>query len=58
MAKKIRIEMTRKQAMEYGLLICECGWPKNNHFDFGKKVCAHTKACKGYKEVARVGKLI
>jgi len=56
--KAIRIQMSRKQAMELGLLVCECGYPKNNHFDFGKKVCAHNKECKGYKEKAKVGKLI
>lgn len=56
--KPVRIQMTKKQAMELGLLVCECGYPKNNHFNFGKKLCAHTDKCKGYKEVARVGKLI
>ena len=58
MSTKIRIEMTRRQAYSFGLLICECGYPKNNHFDFGKKVCPHTNECKGYKEIARVGKLL
>lgn len=56
--RKVRIEMTTKDAMALGLLVCECGWPKNNHFVFGKKQCAHNKKCTGYKEKARRGKLI
>lgn len=56
--KTITIKFTMKDARSLGLLVCECGYPKNNHFDFGKKVCAHTDKCKGYKEVPRYGKLI
>lgn len=52
------MEFTKKEAESLGLLTCECGYPKNNHFDFGKKVCAHTENCTGYKEVARVGKIL
>lgn len=54
----MKIEMTRKQATKLGLLICQCGYPKNNHFDFGKKLCAHNSKCKGYKETARYGRII
>lgn len=61
------IEMTEEEAMSLGLLACEsCGHPKNNHFDFRShdgerdKPCAHCpkEECKGYKPVARVGKLV
>lgn len=56
--KYVTIKMTQQEGYERGLLVCECGWPKNNHYDFGKKECAHNNTCTGYKEVARVGKLI
>lgn len=56
--KSVVIKYTRMQAKELGLLVCECGWPENNHFSFGKKVCAHNPTCKGYKEKAKIGKLI
>jgi len=53
----ITIQMSRQEAERMGLLICKCGWPKNNHFNFTPYRCAHTKACTGYKEISRVGKL-
>lgn len=58
MSRSITIKMSRKDAKELGLLVCQCGWPKNNHFDFGEKKCAHSKRCKGYKERSRRGKII
>jgi hypothetical protein len=54
---KIRLEMTREQALEHGLLTCECTHPENNHFDFDERPCAHCD-CKSYRERARVGKLL
>ena len=48
--------MTEKQALEQGLVVCECGHPKNNHFDFESFPCAHCK-CKKYTATARVGVL-
>lgn len=54
----VTIKMTKTEARSQGLLVCECGWPKNNHFDFGKKQCAHSDKCSGWKEVARIGKLV
>ena len=57
-SKRIIISFTRREAESLGLLVCECGYPKNNHFDFDEKVCAHTTKCTGYKEIARNGKLI
>jgi hypothetical protein len=55
--KKILFEMTRQQALEQGLLVCEnCGYPENNHFDHGP--CAHDNRCKQYKETAKVGKIV
>jgi len=57
-AKTITVKFTRNEAKKLGLLICTCGYPENNHFDFGKKTCAHTSNCKGYKEVLRWGKVV
>ncbi len=57
MAKNITICFTRKQAVYLGLLTCECGWPKNNHFGNGG-ACAHDSNCKKYREKARIGKII
>ena len=51
-------KMTRGDANKLGLLICKCGWPENNHFDFGNRPCAHSTACRGYEEIARRGRLI
>jgi hypothetical protein len=45
----ITLKMTRKDAIELGLLTCECGHPENNHFDMKKKPCAHCK-CNEYSE--------
>ena len=58
MKNKIILEITRREAKEFGLLICECGWPENNHFKFGRKKCAHDLSCTGYKEVSRIGKIL
>jgi len=58
MSNTVTIKFTRKAAYEQGLLICECGYPKNNHFDSGKGKCAHTEKCDGYKEKARYGKIV
>jgi hypothetical protein len=62
--KLITLQMTRRQALEQGLLVCKCGHPENNHFDFGDgdtpcAHCSHPK-CTKYREVARssVGTLI
>lgn len=40
--------MTEKRALELGLLICICGHPVNNHFDYSN-ACAHC-SCKSYHE--------
>lgn len=53
------IRLSRHDALQFGLLVCgHCGWPPNNHFDFGKKTCAHDSNCPGYKESARVGTIV
>lgn len=52
------LKVSRKELQKYGLLVCECGWPENNHFSFGKRKCANTNSCSGYKEVPRIGSLI
>lgn len=46
--------MTRQRALELGLLVCSCGHPENNHFDFELQPCAHCK-CNEYKEQGRIG---
>ena len=57
----IIIEMTRKDALELGLLACECGHPINNHFTNVSPEsfwpCAHCK-CTAYREIARRGRLV
>lgn len=54
----VTIKFTRREAHALGLLFCACGYPENNHFDFGKRLCAHTNRCKGYKEVPKLGTLV
>ena len=59
MSKSITIKLDKKEAEALGLLVCgSCGYPRNNHFSFGKKLCAHSNECKGYKEVSRAGHII
>lgn len=56
--KKVAIVMTEKEALEYGLLVCTCGHPINNHFNLmTSKACARCD-CNCYKPTARVGELI
>jgi hypothetical protein len=57
-SKYVTIRFTKAKAYSLGLLICECGWPKNNHFDFDERVCAHNSECTGYKEVSRDGEIV
>ena len=59
--KTITIKFTIKEARSLDLLICECGWPENNHFSpdiDGKRLCAHTDKCKGFNEVVRRGQKV
>lgn len=53
----VTIRMTQQQAYEHGLLICTCGHPVNNHFDWGDRSCANCD-CKKYVEKARTGTLV
>lgn len=57
--KTVTLTMTRKRALELGLLVCACGHPENNHFGtgrwagkdtFGGRHCARCTECKGYRE--------
>jgi hypothetical protein len=57
LSKTVIIKMTRKDAEELGLLICKCGHPRNNHFDFDEKPCAHCP-CKYFHEISRRGIII
>jgi hypothetical protein len=54
---KIKIEMTRADALRLGLLTCRCGHPDNNHFDWKDRSCAHCN-CERYDERPRVGKFV
>lgn len=54
--KILRLTMSRETALKFGLLKCKhCPWPENNHFDWGKRTCAHDPNCPGYEEVGRNG---
>lgn len=57
MKNDVVLRMTRVQALQQGLLICECGHPENNHFDWDTNPCAHCY-CKEYREIAKVGDLV
>ncbi len=54
------------EAEKAGLVYCaHCGWPPNNHFDFGEKVCAHWPLsgfkqvkCPGFKAAFKLGSRI
>lgn len=46
--------MSKKRALELGLVFCTCGHPPNNHFDFDKKPCAHCK-CRAFTMCSRAG---
>jgi len=47
--------MSEKRALELGLIFCRnCPHPPNNHFDFGKKPCAHCK-CIAFEMGSRDG---
>lgn len=58
---KIILSMTRKRALELGLLTCaNCDFPENNHFErgsgsHGKGACAHDSSCRAYDEVGISG---
>lgn len=55
MAKQV-VSLTLSEAKKLGIARCaSCGWPRNNHFSFGKKVCAHAP-CKGWKLSFSMGK--
>lgn len=47
--QKIRVTLTRQRALQLGLLVCTCGHPENNHFDWDDKICAFC-SCKAYTE--------
>lgn len=55
--KKLLVEMTVKQAEMLGILRCEsCGYPPNNHFEWGQRLCAHSNKCTGYVPGIRLPK--
>jgi hypothetical protein len=48
------LEMTRKRALELGLITCMCGHPENNHFDWKPQPCAHCN-CRELREIPKRG---
>lgn len=51
-SKVYTVKMTRKQALQLGLVKCKsCGYPPNNHFDHEPFKCAHNLHCTGYEEI-------
>jgi hypothetical protein len=56
-AKKYVVALTLKEATSYGIVVCTCGHPRNNHFDHDDKPCAHCK-CRTYKQTFRAGQAI
>jgi hypothetical protein len=48
--------MTVEEALKYGLIICECGHPLNNHYSTTSG-CARCE-CPKYHPRARVGKFV
>lgn len=45
----INIKLTKRRMRELGLIWCQCGHAKTQHFDHGKKPCAHCQ-CKQLDE--------
>jgi len=57
LGEKIVIQLTRKQAVQWGVIHCECGHPPNNHFTHGDRSCAHCE-CAELRERVSVGQLV
>jgi Lar family restriction alleviation protein len=58
---KILIETTLKELEKYGLVVCKCGHPPNNHFmkfEEGDKSCARCEKCKTYEPKILIGKRV
>ena len=53
---KTVLVLSIKEAIEFGLILCSCGHPPNNHFEHGTRPCAHC-SCKEYEMTARRGHL-
>jgi hypothetical protein len=50
------VALTMKEAYQLGIVRCaSCGFPHNNHFDFGERVCAHSSKCTGWVPRFTVG---
>lgn len=59
MSARYVVKLTLEQAEKLGIVKCEsCGWPRNNHFDWGTMVCAHSVGCTGWKPRFTFGKAI
>lgn len=48
----LTLKMTRRRALELGLIVCECGHPANNHFGHG--LCSRCE-CKELRETGKDG---
>lgn len=59
MAARYVVKLTLEEAEKLGIVKCiHCGYPRNNHFSFGKCVCAHDPKCPGYKRSFYYGKAL
>lgn len=52
-----KLLLSIEDALKYGLILCACGHPPNNHFEFRDRPCAFCD-CKAYVMKARVGELV
>lgn len=44
------VKLTMEEAETLGIVRCvHCNLPRNNHFSWGKRTCAHVPSCPGWK---------
>jgi hypothetical protein len=55
--RETKLLLSIEDALKYGLILCSCGHPPNNHFDHGTKPCAFCD-CASYEMTARRGQLV
>ena len=53
-----KVVLTWEEAKRLGIECCaDCGHPRNNHFSFKAKPCAHCK-CRRYRRGVRMGTMV
>jgi hypothetical protein len=52
-----RVVLSMTDALELDLVWCKCGHRPNNHFEWGKRPCAHCN-CKQFRMELSRGELI